>query len=258
MNYEALRFEHLLNLTDDKYSVCVHAMLFRSDDETFAQFRSAFKRGAIKRKSACDALGQLRAHGSPHQKQITNLLLEHISGEKDEPILCSIIAALGQGEREARILNAILSNAEHPSPTVRWRVVCELGKYRDPTAVEALILRTQDEDEGVRQGTNYELASLNVDSPAIREAFMIGLSDEEPIVREAALYGLARLGDERVVPALLREFDADGNSKIFHAEQNPPEDTFMLALRKMADEEFTGDSAELKTAIARCEAYVNR
>ncbi|RYG67962.1 hypothetical protein EON80_12590 [bacterium] len=269
MNYEALDFEQLLALAqeepdDDGYGKyhweCVFAVVARDSEATFAWLQSALRRGDSECRFVCDVFGKLREANSPHSKTIATLLIELLAEADDQLVIGAIISALGHGEGEPRILQALLSQVTHPYVMVRWHLIFGLGGYREPEAVEALLTLARDDDELVRDWALLKLRELKIDSPAIRAAFVHAMTDEDAMVREEALCGLAKLRDKRVVPAVLREIDEEGHSALFEqiAEHTPNYQLLPALLEMAKDEGFLGDRAGLSKAIERCEAYINR
>jgi HEAT repeat protein len=92
----------------------------------------------------------------------------------------------------------------HSDAEVRFAIAFALGKFTDnATAVDVLVDLTRDEDEDVRDWATFGIGALGKsDSPAVRDALILRLDDSFEDVRQEAIVGLARLKDERVLPAL--------------------------------------------------------
>jgi HEAT repeat protein len=94
---------------------------------------------------------------------------------------------------------------------------------------------------------------IEVDTPEIRAALVARLDDPDDESRSEALVGLARRGDRRVVPALLKELHSDsvGSLAIEAAEllAAPELHSPLVALRNSCD-----DTADIDRAIAACSA----
>ena len=99
----------------------------------------------------------------------------------------------------------------HPVAEIRFAVACALGSFtEDPNAVDALVYLTRDEDEDVRNWATFAVGALGKsDSPAIRDALIERLDDSFEDARHEAIVGLARLKDERVLPALIADLEQD-------------------------------------------------
>jgi len=162
----------------------------------------------IKRARAADVIAQLGQtadhpeHAFPEDSFI--VIASLIKIETDAEPLSSEIQALGHigNPRAVRILAPFQI---HPDAGVRFALACALGGFADDSmAVDALIKLTRDEDEDVRDWATFGIGALSKsDSSAIREALVARLDDKFEDVREEAIVGLARLKDERVLPALL-------------------------------------------------------
>ena len=112
-------------------------------------------------------------------------------------------------------MSPLVRLAEHTSPVVRFGVVMGLAGQEIPEAIEALIRLSADPDVDVRNWSTYELgAQMEADTPEIREALHLRLSDENSEVRGEALVGLAQRRDPRVVAALLQEWEHDEIGKL--------------------------------------------
>jgi HEAT repeat protein len=97
----------------------------------------------------------------------------------------------------------------HPAAEIRFAVACALGSFSgDPTAVDTLVYLTRDKDEDVRDWATFGIGALGkTDSPAIREALIDRLDDSFEDARQEAIVGLARLKDERVLPAMIAHLE---------------------------------------------------
>jgi HEAT repeat protein len=85
-----------------------------------------------------------------------------------------------------------------------------LGAFPDePESVENLLLLADDADEEVRDWATFGLGTLGArDSPEIRQALFRRLSDGHDDVRQEAMAGLAKRGDQRVLPFLIQTLES--------------------------------------------------
>jgi hypothetical protein len=162
----------------------------------------------LKRARGADVLAQLgKTADHPANNYADDsfaVIASLIETEKESRPLSSTIFALGHiGDQRA--VPIISRSRNHPEAEVRFAVACALGSFsEDPTAVDTLVLLTRDEDEDVRDWATFGIGALGKsDSPAIRDALMDRLDDSFEDARQEAIVGLARLKDERVLPALI-------------------------------------------------------
>jgi HEAT repeat protein len=118
--------------------------------------------------------------------------------------LDSAIAALGH-IADPRATPLLVRHATHPESETRFAVACACGSFADePPIVPILLALMRDPDEDVRDWATFGLGSLGkADTPEIRDAFAVSLSDNCSDVVEEALAGLARRRDPRALPILL-------------------------------------------------------
>jgi HEAT repeat protein len=168
----------------------------------------------LKRARGADILAQLgRTADHPTNNYpddsfaAVSLLIER---EKELVPLSSAIFALGHIGNPGAV--PIVSRfKKHPVAEIRFAVACALGSFSgDPTAVDALVSLTRDEDEDVRDWATFGIGALGKsDSPSIRDALVARLDDSFEDARQEAIVGLARLRDERVLPALIAHLKRD-------------------------------------------------
>ena len=165
----------------------------------------------LKRARGADVLAQL-GHTSEHPSgNYTGDRFAAISSLiKDEselqPLSSAIYASGHIGDERAVPL--LVRYQSHSDPEIRFALTCALGHFSgDAAAVDVLVCLTRDEDQDVRDWATFGLSSSvefgGADSPAIREALIGRLDDSFEDARQEAITGLARLKDERVLPALL-------------------------------------------------------
>jgi HEAT repeat protein len=192
---------------------------------------------------------------------LVNILLRMLETESEENVLKALVSSLSRHqEMDERIPPLVKGFYRHPNVNIRWCLAVGLDNYETPEAIEMLIALTADEDEEIRNWATSNLETqAHLDSPPIRAALLARLNDENADTRAEALYGLAKRKDARVVPAVLREFEASSSSELFDALAALPGYGLGLALQNMAnDADYSGDRAELERAIAECEAYAAR
>jgi hypothetical protein len=110
---------------------------------------------------------------------------------------------------DPRAVGPLAGLQSHSEARIRHAVVSSLCGCEEEQAIAALIKRSADHDRDVRNWATFGLGSqIDTDTNAIREALLARLEDEDDEIRGEALVGLARRGDIRVVPAMLKEMEA--------------------------------------------------
>jgi HEAT repeat protein len=136
---------------------------------------------------------------------LANLLASEQRGPNDPHVLSDACFALGH-LHDPRAIPAILELREHLDANVRSSVVFGLSGYEIPEAIDGLIALSSDSDEHVRDWSTFGLGQqIETDTPAIRAALHARLDDPCIDARGEAIEGLAKRGDQSVLPALIRE-----------------------------------------------------
>jgi HEAT repeat protein len=164
---------------------------------------------SAERRLGADILGQLGVPERTFPKQCVATLLEMLKEEKDVDVLQAILIALGHlGQPEA--IEPAARFRTHPDPGVRHGVVLALMRYEDRLAVECVIELSRDEDAHNRDWATFALGTqINLDTAPIREALIERLNDVDFDTRCEAIAGLTEMGDQRVIPVLVRELKSD-------------------------------------------------
>ena len=157
------------------------------------------------RSTSATILGQGWVGTKPAAAVCADDLLRMLAREQSPSVLASIIIALGH-LHDRRSVGPLADLQSHPAARVRHAVVSSLGGFEEPQAIEVLIKCSADEDRDVRDWATFGLGTqIDADTPAIREALRVRLEEGDDEIRGEALVGLARRGDIRVLPALLKE-----------------------------------------------------
>lgn len=161
----------------------------------------------LKRARGADVLAQLGRTADHPENNFPEdsfaIVSSMMSIEKESMPLDSAISALGH-IGDPRAVQILAQYENHSDADIRFALTWALGNFTDDTtAVDVLIRLTRDEDEDVRDWATFGIRALGKsDSPAIRDALVARLDDSFEDARQEAIVGLARLKDERVVPAL--------------------------------------------------------
>jgi HEAT repeat protein len=159
------------------------------------------------RARGVDILSQLRISREqpthPFEQQAFDVITSLLLIEQDEEPLAAAITALGHiGNPEG--IDHCIRFLQHPSSEIRFSVAFALGSFSNHMpAVEALLQLMTDEEARVRDWATFGLGVLgDLDSPKIREALLLRITDPDRDTREEAISGLARRQDRRVIPIL--------------------------------------------------------
>lgn len=173
----------------------------------------------LSRARAADVLAQLGRSSdnaaSPFAEDSFVVIASLIKNERDLAPLSSGIQALGH-IGNPRAVRSLSRFQNHPDAGIRFALACALGNFPDdPAAIEMLVELTRDEDEDVRDWATFGIGALSRrDSSAIRAALLARLDDPSEDVRQEAVAGLARLKDERVLPALLSALEQENAADV--------------------------------------------
>ena len=220
----------------------------------------------VQRAAALDLLTLLARFDPTYVPSLISRAASAVN-EPSEELRWSAAHALSVTDDPA-VLPVLLRFLGDEDSDVRWHVATALpGLVADPenvelddSVVEALLVLAYDESPNVRDWAVFGLgAQLDVDSPAIREAFMRSLDDTESDAAGEAAVGLARRGDDRVFEVLVTELGRPdvGNLYVEAAGEfgDPRLQPLLLALRESG---WASDRAdwrdELDEAIELCSA----
>ena len=164
-------------------------------------------------------------------------------------------AAIGLGHRNhLKAIPHLVALADNQDEEIRYAVVHGLLTLDDPNAIACLIQLSQDTDSDVRDWALFGLGTqIQRDTPEIREALFQGLSDSDDNARAEAQAGLAFRNDERVVEALIKEFEREWIGKLsFEAAAFIADPRLRPSLLNIHDnsEQF-GDFAELAETLGQ-------
>ncbi len=169
------------------------------------------------RAVGADILSQLGWSDKTFLKESVDALIP-LLGDVDPHVIYSAAHALGH-RNDPRAIPELIPLARHPSALIRYGVVHGLTGYEDSDAVSTMIELTTDEDLDVRNWALFGIGTqIDLDTPSIREALMVGLSERDMEARGESLVGLARRGDERVIHALLKEWYEEDMVSILSVE----------------------------------------
>lgn len=186
---------------------------YRNDEETFALAAAAITSpDPQQRHFAAEVLLRYGIDNSdgpaPLADKTVAVLRRRAVEEQDPVVLERVVAGLGH-HFDMRTLPEILLHAGHPVADVRAAVALALRQLVPAdhvTGIETLLALCQDESAQVRREATSSLAMVEVDTPAIREAFARRLGDTDPDVVVEAARALGLRSDPRADKPLMRAF----------------------------------------------------
>jgi HEAT repeat protein len=206
------------------------------------------------RSVAADVLGQLGAAGARFVDERFAALQGRMLVETSPIVLADLAMALGYLD-DPRVVLALVPLVAHPEAIVREGVAMGLMRQDAPEAIAAEITLSGDAEGEVRNWATFALgAQTTIDTPKLRAALLVRLSDTHEGARHEAIAGLARRGETSVVEPLAAELAGHMSSLLVEAAcelADPRLHEALLAAR--AEPEMTPWFAEgLDEAIARC------
>lgn len=205
-------FNDALSTPDEEvYWSAVMALHWRSTAEVLGRAAAlARSQCSLQRGLAADVLGQLSVERELFVSERTTTLLEMAAVESDGDVWRTILVAFSH-LRVAAGIGVATTQLEHPDANVRHAVSLALAGHDDPRAIEGLIRLSRDESPIVRNWATFGLGTQSeLDSAEIREALAARLDDSDLDTRREAMMGLAQRGDERAIPAIMRELSDRG------------------------------------------------
>jgi HEAT repeat protein len=180
-----------------------------------------------------------------------NVLLPMLRSDEQPEVLYSVACAVGH-LHDVRAVPALSALATHSSDEVRFGIVMGLLGEDDATAIATLIALSEDEDADVRDWATFGLGSqTDMDTPEIRGALALRLTDPDGDTRQEARLGLARRRDFRALPSLKTTIESGAvSSTDLEAAAELADSSLLPALKAL--EPVLGDDADLRRAIAAC------
>ncbi|MFZ1991301.1 MAG: HEAT repeat domain-containing protein [Alphaproteobacteria bacterium] len=186
-------------------------------------------------------LGELGSPERSYPEECCDALLNLVRHDRDPGVMMMAVSALGH-LRNRRCEPELIALKNHTDEEIRHNVAFALCGTENPASVQALLELMEDPYDRARDWATTGIGqTVSIDGPEIRAALLRRANDSDEITRAEALHGLARRHDERVVPFLIVELQA--NSEREHLFQKAAQ-TFLGV-----DEESEIDSAELLIAL---------
>lgn len=126
-------------------------------------------------------------------------------------VIRSAVIALGH-LGNSRCHHVMIELSQHPDATVRRGAAIALHGGTSELVVEALLRLMSDEDDLVRDWATTRIGMTSaIDGAKIRTALLKRAEDADEITRAEAIHGLARRSDQRVLPLLIHELQAEND-----------------------------------------------
>ncbi|MFI6292223.1 ankyrin repeat domain-containing protein [Nonomuraea sp. NPDC050790] len=182
----------------------------RADEETYeALARLCVSEDAREREFGVDAIAQFGVTEDgekPYLERTLPLLQKMATTEGNPQVLRSVLSALGhQGDHRA--LPQVLDVIGRPDHKRTMTDAIALADVLPPGHAEGLALlisMTRDDEREVRDWATAGLASLDADTPEIRDALALRLDDADLSTVAEATRGLAERGDPRAEAGVKR------------------------------------------------------
>lgn len=209
------------------------------------------------RRLGADILGQLGTPKRTFPNESFDRLAEMLAHEKDPFVLEAIFIAFSH-LNNPRAIDLVVPWIEHEDDDVRFGTVLALSCHEDPKAIAALINLSNDADADVRDWATFGLGSqIDTDSPAIRTALFVRLTDPDNDTRAEAMVGLARRKDNRVIAPLIEklssgsvsELDVEAAKEVSHPDILPS----LVKLKGWWPGDSNHHAELLEEAIASCQ-----
>lgn len=210
----------------------------------------------VERQIGANILGELGWTEKTFHEESVAILIQLLSDEADD-VIASAAFALGH-RNDPRGIPHLVKIIGHNNREVRYGVVSGLSGFDDEPAVDALIQLSRDSDYDVRNWATFGLGSLcSMDTEGLRKALIERLSEEDHEIRGEALIGLARLKDENVKEAIMKELIGEFHGGwVLEAAELMGDPDYCPLLRELRVQlEGTEDSCFLKdvdNAILAC------
>lgn len=187
----------------------------------------------VERQIGANILGQLGWLEKTFHEESIAILIQLLSDEADG-VIASAAFSLGH-RNDPRGIPHLVKLIGHHNSRVRYGVVSGLSGFDDEQAVNALIQLSRDSDYDVRNWATFGLGTLcSMDTEELRKALIEKLSEEDHEIRGEALIGLARLKDENVKDAIMKELMGEFHgSWVLEAAEMMGDPEFCPLLRKL-------------------------
>ena len=193
---------------------CVHTLCRRGEAEIFQVARRWAATVPSQRRLGADVLaklGPLAISGADRARPFTEPtvpILERLLDDADAQVVAAAIYALHHHHAREPVTRR-MALAGHASRQVRKAVAVALGGATGPAAVTTLVTLSGDDAEDVRDWATFGLGTMcDLDTPEIRQALFVRLTDRHFETRAEAMAGLARRGDLRAVPTIAESLAA--------------------------------------------------
>lgn len=158
------------------------------------------------RRSAAKAIKELAEAGKIKMVGVIEALTDALN-DKDRDVVFNAIEALGF-VHEGNAIPTLLELTQHDDMEIRYKAIQALGDTQNEEVVKPVARLLRERDVWTRRCAAMALGKLG-HGRAVKALVHTLSSDSEPIVRQWAALGLARIGDDSVIPHLRGHLDAD-------------------------------------------------
>jgi HEAT repeat protein len=149
-------------------------------------------------------IGRMKGRWQPSVEE-KGYLISFINNPASDTQALALVSQILGNEAEKQAVEPLIAKLDDSDEGVRQAAAMALGEIKDTQAVEPLIAKLDDSDEGVRQAAAMALGEIK-DTRAV-EPLIAKLDDSDEGVRQAAAMALGEIKDTRAVEPLIAKLD---------------------------------------------------
>lgn len=197
-----------LGIENDDWDNSLALVHYRGGEEEFQLGKRYLESDdPLDRAVGADILGQLGWRDETFLTESVTLLISTLDDEVENVVYCACVALGHRGDERA--IEHVIQLTQSTSTEIKSGVVFALLGHESSEAIDALIVLSRDPDFDTRNWAMFGLGTqIEVDTPQIRQALLVGAVDDDCEVRGEAFVGLANRKDHSVVELLLNEWRA--------------------------------------------------
>ncbi|MFC3150057.1 HEAT repeat domain-containing protein [Litoribrevibacter euphylliae] len=202
----------------DDFEESLSLVHYRGGEEEFRLGKMyANSNDPIDRAVGADILGQLGWQDRTYLQESLKILISLLDDSDEFVIFCACCAIGHRGDEKS--IGQLIRLAGHKNSQIRYGVTTSLSGLETKEAIDTIITLSKDPDRDVRNWAMFGLGTqIEADTPEIRQALIIGVSDNDSEIRGEALVGLAVRKDSRVINLILNEWKSFDDISVLSLE----------------------------------------